>query len=107
MACKVIVRWLSTIWRVERYVVGEVALPAIAIREQPFLVVIEFFTGLGGEFEIRALDDGVDRTGLLAHAAIDALDHVDVVTGSTPRAIVAARPGLDGDRLRRANSLAQ
>src|SRR5262249_17887187 len=59
------------------------------------------------ELEVRPLDDGVDRAGLLAQAAINALDHVDVVAGGAPGAVVAARAGLDGDRLRRADRLAQ
>src|SRR4029079_3218548 len=39
-------------------------------------------------------------------ATIDALDHVDVVPGG-PAAAVLARLGLDGDRERRADRLAQ
>src|SRR5262249_1361557 len=93
--------------RVEWYAPGDLAPPAVAVREQPFFVVIKFFAGLGGEFEVRTLDDGIDRAGLLAHAAIDALDHIDVVAGGAPRTIVAPRSGLDGDRLRRANRFAQ
>src|SRR4029077_5882754 len=50
---------------------------------------------------------GIDRTGFLAQSAIDALHHVDVVTHGAPGAVVAARAGLDGDRLRRADRLAQ
>jgi hypothetical protein len=45
---------------------SDLALPAIAVREQAFLVVIEFFARFGGEFEIRPLDDGIDRAGFLA-----------------------------------------
>src|SRR5690606_21939703 len=59
------------------------------------------------EFEVRPLDDRLDRTGLLAEAAIDALHHVDVVAYRAPRSVIAPRPRLDGDRLRRADSLAQ
>src|SRR5262249_46004225 len=98
---------ISAIRRVERYAPGDLALPAVAVREQPFFVVIKFFAGLGCEFEVRALDDGIDRAGLLAQAAIDALDHIDVVPGGAPRAVIAPRTGLDGDRLRRANRFAQ
>src|SRR5581483_3146027 len=88
-------------------VLRDFPLPAIAVRQQALLVVIELLAGLGGELEIGALDDGVDRAGLLAHAAIDALDHVDVVAGGAAGAVVAARARLDGDRLRRADRLAQ
>src|SRR5262249_13859976 len=107
MACKVIGGWFSPILRVERYALGDLTLPAIAIREQAFLVVIKLFAGFGRKFEVRTLDDRVDRAGLLAHAAIDALDHVDVVARRAPRAVVPPRSGLDGDRLRRANRFAQ
>src|SRR6266545_5635197 len=97
----------SPIRRVERHVLGDLAFPAVAVGQQPLLVEIELLAGLGGELEVRAFDDGVDRAGLLAEPAIDALDHVDVVAGGAAGAVVAARPGLDGDRLRRADRLAQ
>ena len=71
------------------------------------LVVVEFLAGLGRELEIRPLDDRVDRAGFLAEAAIDALHHVDVVAHRAARAVVAARAGFDGDRLGRADRLAQ
>src|SRR4030095_7590136 len=85
----------------------KLALPAVAIGEEFLLVIIKFLARLGGEFEIRSLDDGIDRTGLLAQAAIDAFHHVDVVADGAAGAVVAARPGLDGDRLRRTDRLAQ
>src|SRR5215469_8864889 len=97
----------SPVRRVERQVLGDRALPAVAVREQPLLVVVELLARLGRELEIRSLDDGIDRTGFLAQAAVDALHHVNVVAGGTPGAVVAARPGLDGDRLGRADRLAQ
>src|SRR5215470_11336932 len=98
---------VSPIWRVERDVLGDLAFPAIAIRQQPFLVVVELLARLGRELEVRPLDDGIDRARLLAQPAIDALHHVDVVAGGAPRAVVAARPRLDGDRLCRTDRLAQ
>src|SRR5215467_11496207 len=97
----------SPVRRVERDVLGDLALPAIAVREQALLVVVELLAGLGRELEIRALHDGVDRAGLLAQPAIDAFHHVDVVAGGAARAVVAARARLDGDGLRRADRLAQ
>ena len=54
------------------------------------LVIIEFLAGLGREFEIRPLDDDIDRTSLLAQTAIDAFHHVDVVAHGAAGAIVAA-----------------
>src|SRR5947207_11737252 len=61
---------------------------------------------LGRELEIRPLDDRIDRTGLLAITAVDAFGHVDVVARGAP-ASVLARLGLDRDRQRRADRLAQ
>src|SRR5581483_12197498 len=83
------------------------ALPAVAVGEKSRLVIIKFLPRLGREFEIRTLDDRIDRTGLLAQPAIDAFHHVDVVTNRAPRPIIAPGTRLDRDRLRRANRLAQ
>src|SRR5215468_2680061 len=96
----------SPVGRVERDVLGDLPLPAVAVREQALLVVVELLARLGGELEVGTFDDGVDRTRLLAKAAIDALHHVDVVTGGAAGAVVAARSGLDGDGLSRADRLA-
>src|ERR1700694_277632 len=96
----------SAIRRVEFDVLGDLALPAVAVRKQALLVVVKFLARLGGKLEVRPLDDGVHRARLLAEAAVDALDHVDVVARGAPRAVVAPRSRLDGDRLRRANRLA-
>src|SRR6266851_4822553 len=104
MAGRIIV---SPVRRVEREVLGDLALPAVAVREQPLLVEIELLARFGRELEIRTFDDGVDRTGFLAEPAIDAFHHVDVVARRAPRAVVAAGTGLDGDGLRRADRLAQ
>src|SRR5258707_2171110 len=95
------------IGRVERDVLRELAFPAVAVGKQTILVVVEFLARLGRELEVRPFDDGIDRAGLLAHAAIDAFHHVDVVARGAPRAVVAARARLDGDRLGRADRLAQ
>src|SRR5215510_893647 len=97
----------SPIRRVERDVLGDLALPAIAVGEQALLVEIKLFPRLGRELEIGPFDDGVDRAGLLAEPAVDAFDHVDVVARGAARAVVAARPGLDSDGLRWADRLAQ
>src|SRR6202035_324774 len=81
-------------------------LPAVAVREQLVLVVKQLFASLRGEFEIRPLNDRVDRAGLLAIAAINALRHVDVVARRAAAAVFA-RLGLDGDRQRGTDRLAQ
>src|SRR5215831_2491396 len=96
----------SPVRRVERQVLGDRALPAVAVREQALLVVVELLARLGRELEVRPLDDGIDRAGLLAQAAVDALGHVDVVARGAPAAVIA-RLGLNGDRLRRAHRFAQ
>ena len=62
--------------------------------------------GLGAELEVGALHDGVNRTGLLAEAAVDALGHVNVVSGCPPRS-VRSLLGLDSDGLGRADGLTQ
>src|SRR5204862_1117135 len=100
-------RWcLSSVGRLEGELLGNLGLPAVAIREQLFLVVEELLARLGGEFEIRALDDGINRAGLLAIAAIYAFRHIDVVAGRAATAILAWFR-LDRDREGRADRLAQ
>jgi hypothetical protein len=75
----------------------------IAIRQKSLFVVVKLLARFGCVFEVRTLDDGVDRTGFLAQPAIDAFDHIDIVASGTASAIVAARAGLDRDGLRRAD----
>src|SRR5262249_57734631 len=72
----------SPIRCVERDVFGDLAFPAVAVRQQTLLVVVKLLSGFGREFEVRTFHDGVDRTGLLAQTAIDALHHVAVVAGA-------------------------
>src|SRR5947209_12849618 len=54
------------VWRVQFQIAGYLALPAVAVREQFFLVVIQFFPGFGRIFEVRTFHDRIDRAGLLA-----------------------------------------
>src|SRR5712671_3756074 len=97
----------SPIFRVELDGLGDLALPAVAVGQQSVLVVVELLARLGRELEVGPLDDGIDRAGLLAQPAVDALHHVDVVAGGAARAVVAAGTRLDGDGLGRADRLAQ
>src|SRR5436190_17584755 len=76
----------------------DLTFPAVAIREQAGLVVIEFFARLGREFEVRTLDDGVDRASFLAKTTVDALHHVDVVACGAAAAVFAWL-GFDSDGL--------
>src|SRR5258708_3883068 len=75
----------SSIRRVERDTLCDRPLPAVAVREQAFLVVVELLGCLGRELEVRSQDDGIDGAGLLAEAAVDAFHHVDVEAGGPPR----------------------
>src|SRR5580765_8054660 len=97
----------SPVRRIERDVLGDLALPAITVREQALLVVVELLACLGGEFEIWAFDDGIDRAGLLAKAAIDAFHHIDVVARGASRSVIAPWTRFNGDRLRGANRFAK
>src|SRR6476659_9828904 len=96
----------SPIGGVERDVPRDRALPAVAVREQAGFGVVELLGCLGRELDVWSQDDGVDRAGLLTEAAVDAFHHVDVEARGPPRAVVAPRPRLDGDGLRRADRLA-
>src|SRR5579863_9432150 len=96
----------SPVRRLKFQVAGDLSFPPVAVIEQLFLVVEELLAGLGREFEIRPLDDRIDRAGLLAEAAIDALGHVDVVARGAAAA-VGARLRLDGDGERGTHGLAE
>ena len=64
-------------------------------------VVDELLVGFGGELVVGSLDDGVDGTGLLTEAAVDALGHVDVVPRRLARACgkrLVGRGGGGGGR---------
>src|SRR4051812_80534 len=95
----------SSIRRLKRQLLRDFAFPAVAVREQLFLVVEKLFAGFGGELEIRPLDDRINRASLLAVAAIDAFRHIDIVARGSAAAVLA-RLGLDRDRQRRADRLA-
>src|SRR5262245_38221431 len=97
----------SPVRRVEFDVLGDLALPAVAVGEQALLVVVQLLARFRRELEVRPLDDGIDRAGLLAQAAVDALHHVDIVARGAAGAVVPSRAGLDGDGLGRADRLAK
>src|SRR6476659_4593677 len=93
----------SPIRRIERDVLGDLALPAIAVRKQALLVEIELLARLRGELEVRSFHDGVDRNGLrrtdgLAELAGDA---AFLAVGVAAQRVLAAktrrnRPLLEG-----------
>src|SRR3954467_3477234 len=95
----------STVRRVGRQIGGDFRFPTVAVLQQLLLVEEQLLASLGGEFEVRPLDDGIDRTGLPAETAVDAFGHVDVVA-RRPAASVLARLGLDRDGERRAHRFA-
>src|SRR5258705_3474313 len=97
----------SPIRRIERDILGDLALPAVTVRKQALLVEVKLLARLGSELEVRPFHDGIDRAGLLAKPAIDAFDHIDVVARGPARAVVSAWSGLDRNGLRRADRLAQ
>src|SRR5262249_30469931 len=68
----------SPVRRIERDVVGDLALPAVTVRKQPLLVEVKLLARLGRELEVRSFDNGVDRASFLAKPAVDAFDHIDV-----------------------------
>src|SRR5690625_2420601 len=96
----------SAIRRVERDIARDLALPALAIFEQFLLVVEKLLAVLGRELEIGSENDGIDRAGFLTEPAIDAFRHVDIIARGPARS-VGAGLGFDGDRLRRADGLAE
>src|SRR5688500_19511113 len=88
-----------SVLRVFRPVAGDALLVAIAHREQHGLGVVEIPPLLAVVLEDARLDDRVDRAGLLAEPAEDALHQVDVVARGAARAVLALLAfDMDGDR---------
>jgi len=56
--------------------------------------------------QYACLDDGIDRTGLLAETAEDALREIDIVAAGTASAVLTLL-GFDGNRKRRAYRFAE
>src|SRR5690242_17004659 len=97
---------LSSVRRVRRLVVGDHRLVALTDREQLVLAHDVLAALLHVVLVYAGEHDGVHRAGLLAEAAVDALEQVDVVARGAARAV---RPDvrIDGDAHRRAYRLAQ
>src|SRR4030095_13688958 len=96
----------SSVFRVLLAIGSDLRLVAVADGQQHFLRVIEIAALLPVVLENSGLDDRVHRAALLAEAAEDALGEVDVVAGGAARP-VSALLGLDRDRERRADRLAE
>src|SRR5512139_1120372 len=97
---------MSAVGGVGRAILRDLVLVPVADGEQHFLGEIEVAALLAVVLENARLDDRIDRAGLLAETAEDALGEVDVVACGAARA-VAALGRLDGDRERRAHRFAQ
>lgn len=99
----------------------ELRLPLVTVAEKLLLVVQQLLTGLSGvlgvggwkkdqllkatglkESRERTLNNGIHGTRLLAETAVDALGHVDIITGS-PSGPVLTLLRLNGDCQRRAD----
>src|SRR6185503_17673770 len=87
-------------------VAGDALLVAVTHREQHGLGVVQIPPLLAVVLDDARLDDRVDRAGLLAEAAEDALHQVDVVARGAARAVLPLL-AFDMDRERRAHGLAQ
>ncbi len=61
---------------------------------------------LRGELEVRSKYNGVNRAGLLAETTVDALGHVDIVTGGSA-GTVGTGLGFDRDGKSRADGLTE
>eukprot|EP00307_Rebecca_sp_RCC1486_P010414 CAMPEP_0119413136 /NCGR_PEP_ID=MMETSP1335-20130426/5323_1 /TAXON_ID=259385 /ORGANISM="Chrysoculter rhomboideus, Strain RCC1486" /LENGTH=193 /DNA_ID=CAMNT_0007437915 /DNA_START=272 /DNA_END=854 /DNA_ORIENTATION=- len=81
-------------------------LPPVTVVQELVLVVEQLLVCLRRILVIRALNDRVDWTGLLAEAAEDAFGHVNVVACRASRAILT-HLRLNGDSLRRADGLTE
>jgi len=85
---------------------GNLLLEAVADRQQLLFVDHVLATRLEVVLVDVGLHDRVDRAGFLAEPAEYALEQIDIVArGAT--AAIGTLLGIDGDRQRRANRLAQ
>src|SRR5262245_55300046 len=85
-------------------------LPLRVVLEQPRLVVDALLARVGRRQELRREADRVARTRLLAVAAVDAPEHVDLERLRPPLAVAplgGRRLGLDVDAQRRARAHAE
>jgi hypothetical protein len=80
--------------------------PLVSICKELFLVVEQLDAGLSGELKIGSLYDSIDGTSLLTESAVDALCHINIVTGGTART-VGTGLGLNSDGTGWANGFAQ
>ena len=91
---------------VRRQVARDRHLPPVSVREQLLLVIEQLLVRLRRELEVRALNDGIHGTSLLAEAAVNAFGHVDIVSSCATRAVLSFLR-IDRDRLRGTYCLAK
>src|SRR5258705_6507843 len=87
---------LSPILGVFRPIGGNLRFIRVADREQHLLRVVKVAAALAMIFEDARLDDRIDGTALLAHAAENAFGEIDVVS-SRPARTIGALLRLDRD----------
>lgn len=85
---------------------GNLSLRPVAIGEKLFLVIEELFTRFCRKLKRLCLDNSVDWTCLLAHATVNALGHINIITRRTARTI-HTRLALDRNSERWANGFTQ
>jgi hypothetical protein len=84
----------------------QLRLPLIPIAQQLLLIIQQLLPRLRGILRIRPLDNRINRTALLTHPAVNALGHIDIVSGCAARAVLALL-GFDGDGGGRADGFAE
>ena len=118
----------SPVWSIRPRSSSQLGLPLVPIGQQLLLVVKQLFPRLCGVFCVRSykrdalaighpqtvrnsktphtLNNGVHWATLLTESAINALCHINVVSRSPPTPVLSLL-GLNSNRARRADSLAQ
>jgi hypothetical protein len=98
-------------------------LPLVTVSEKLLLVVEQLFAGLGGVFSVggyrimlvttqddksdkHTFNNGINWATLLAVAAVDALGHINIISGR-PATSVHSLLCFNGDSLGRADGLAE
>lgn len=80
-------------------VLGHSDLPLVSVGKQLLLVIEELLVSLSGELEVGTLHDGVHGACLLAEATVDALGHVNIISGGSATS-VGTRLGLNSNCLK-------
>jgi len=95
-----------TVEMISLQVTSQLDLPLVAIGQELLLVVQQLLVCLCRVFVVGALNNSVDGTSLLTETAVNALGHVNIVTRSAARSILAGL-SLNSNSLGRANGFAK